>query len=135
MSTWINKNEWLAGPRARCPCCGAENPTRRAGTELTKWTAQIFDAIWNATRAGYRRGIGTERLLVRFYPGVDRKKALQRIHTQIWKINDLLVGTDFRVVNVGNRHDARYVVKNIGDQGQGRELRARSEGPPAVIDR
>lgn len=118
------------GPvEACCPYCG-EKSRKRAGVAMSPFMCALFDAIGHTAD-----GSTVERLIAKFYQGVPRADAMRRVYANVHKLNEMLVSTDLRAVNVGNRSDARYVIKNFGDQGPRCELRTRPARPPALADR
>lgn len=65
----------------------------RHGVQLPPKLADLLDMI---ERVG-KRGITTETLSWVFYPDKSRKDAANCVKANIWRLNDLLVSTDFQI--------------------------------------
>src|SRR5690349_23314750 len=79
-----------------CPHCG-QPMTVRFGVKLPPKKAEFLDMIEQVTKG--RGGIELESLASVFYPGVSKTVAKQRAKVHICQINDLLLSTDYRIVN------------------------------------
>jgi len=79
-----------------CPHCG-QPMTVRFGVRLPPKKAEFLDMIEKVTTG--RGGIELESLASVFYPGVSKTVAKQRAKVHVNQINDLLVSTDWRIVN------------------------------------
>ena len=88
---------------SECPHCG-QPMLVRFGVRLPPKKAEFLDMIANVTKG--RGGIDTESLASVFYPGVSRTVAKQRVKVHVNQINDLLVSTDWHIVN----RDGLYVL-------------------------
>lgn len=81
-----------------CPHCG-QQMTVRFGVKLPPKKAEFLDMIERVTRG--RGGIELESLASVFYPGIQKRIAHQRVKVHVNQINDLLLSTDYRIVNQG----------------------------------
>ena len=88
-----------------CPHCGQQMLVR-FGERFPPRQAAILDMIENVTRG--RGGIELESLIAVFYPGESRSKASQNVRSNIVKINDRLVSTDYRITGPGSGKTGFY---------------------------
>lgn len=84
-----------------CPHCG-QPILVRYGVKLTPKKAALLDLIERR-----RAGLALANLAAVLYPGVAINRACERIKTQVCQINDLMAGTDYRIVRQAGRYHLR----------------------------
>src|SRR5512139_361914 len=82
-----------------CPHCG-QPMLVKFGIRFQPKKAAMLDMIEQVTKG--RGGIDGEALAWVFFPGVPKLQALQRVKSHICQINDMLVSTDWRVINANH---------------------------------
>ena len=95
-----------------CPECG-QPMLMKFGVRFQPKSASMLNRIEDATKG--RGGIECETLAYVFFPGVPKKVAQQRVRTHVWQINEMLVSTNWRVVNARKcKHEgALYQLKEV----------------------
>lgn len=83
----------------------------RFGERFPPKQAAILDMIADVTKG--RGGIEMESLVSVFYPGESKRVASQRLRSNIVKINDTLVSTDYRIVGPGCGKTGMYRLANV----------------------
>lgn len=95
-----------------CPECGQPMFTK-FGVRFPPQSAAILNMIEDVTKG--RGGIEGETLAFVFFPGVPKKVAAQRVRSHVWQINEMLISTDWRIVNARTRRadGALYQLKEV----------------------
>jgi hypothetical protein len=97
-----------------CQHCGQEMRTK-FGVRFTRTQAAILDRIEKATEG--RGGIDGATLGWVLFPGLAVETQKNRIRVHVCQINDMLVSTDWHIVNtLHNRNGSFYKLVEIEKQ-------------------
>ena len=85
------------------------------GIRFTRTQAAILDMIESQSKA--RGGIDGAALGWVFFPGIAKRIQSQRVKVHVCQINDMLVSTDYRIVNERpcKREGALYKLKEVAE--------------------